>query len=91
MAQQNRDEERRVGEEQRVGDWRVRLEAMIGELTRSVRMQYEETQERFEQLENARNRQPPHGPNVSGINKPFYKPICFLLQPSCIGLSDRFG
>ena len=64
MAQQNRDEERREGEEQRVGDWRVRLEAMIGELTRTVRMQNEETQERFEQLENARNRQPPHGPNV---------------------------
>ena len=54
MAQQNRDAERRAGEEQRMGeeqrvaDWRLRLEAMIGELTRTVRMQYEETQERFE-------------------------------------------
>lgn len=56
---QNRDEEQR-------GDWRLRLEAMIGELTRTVRTQFEDTQERLERLEIARDRQPPPGPNAQG-------------------------
>ena len=42
----------------------MRLEAIIGELSQTVRMQHEETQEWIKRLENERNRQPPRGPNM---------------------------
>ena len=42
----------------------MRLEAMIGELSRTVRIQHEEMQEWIKRLENEQNGQPPRGPNM---------------------------